>query len=192
MTEKRNLKKNMTLDIVLIGVFAALISACSFITIPGPVPFTLQVFGVFCALGMLGGRNGTVAILIYILLGALGVPVFAGFKSGFGVLMGPTGGYIIGFLFSGLLYWLITGALKKHYDGKFWLMLIAMIASVLLLYVFGTAWFVIVYSKLKGVIKISKALSLCVLPFIPWDLLKITAAASLSKIVLDRIKKIKA
>lgn len=192
MTEKKNADNNITLDIVLIGVFAALISVCAFITIPGAVPFTLQVFGVFCALGMLGGKKGTLAIFIYILIGAVGVPVFAGFKSGWGVLMGPTGGYILGFLCSGLIYWFITGTLKKRFNGKIWFMFVAMVVALLFLYVFGTVWFLVVYSKIKGEIKISKALSLCVFPFIPWDLLKITAAASLSKIVLDRVKKIKA
>lgn len=176
----------------MIGVFAALISICSFITIPAPVPFTLQVFGIFCALGILGGRKGTVSILIYILLGAVGVPVFAGFKSGLGALMGPTGGYILGFLCSGLVYWFITAAFKKRFDGKLWLLILAMLAALAVLYVFGTAWFVVIYSKTKSVIKISKALSICVFPFIPWDLLKIIAAASLSKIVNERVKKIKA
>ena len=80
-----------TLDLVYIAVFAVLIAVCSWISIPTTVPFTLQVFAVFLALDVLGGKRGTMAILVYILLGAAGVPVFAGFSAGIHVLLGTTG-----------------------------------------------------------------------------------------------------
>ena len=95
-------------DLAFIGLFSVLIAVCSWITIPGPVPFTLQTFGIFCALGMLGGKRGTCSILVYILLGIIGIPVFSGFTGGVGQLLGMTGGYIVGFLLMGLLYWLVT------------------------------------------------------------------------------------
>ncbi len=72
------------------------------------IPITLQTYGVFCALLILGGKNGTIAISLYILIGAIGVPVFSGFGGGAGVIMGPTGGYIIGFALMGIVYWLMT------------------------------------------------------------------------------------
>ena len=103
--------KSRILETTYIALFAALIAVCAFITIPMPLPFisfTLQTFGVFAALGILGGRDGTTAVAVYILLGAIGVPVFSGFRGGFGVLIGPTGGYIAGFLGAALVYWLLT------------------------------------------------------------------------------------
>ena len=87
-----------------IALFAVLLAVFSWTTIPFAVPFTLQTFGVYVALMLLGGKKGTIAIALYILLGAVGVPVFSGFKGGVGALLGPTGGYIFGFLATGLVY----------------------------------------------------------------------------------------
>ncbi|MBR6474866.1 MAG: biotin transporter BioY, partial [Lachnospiraceae bacterium] len=97
-------RKYTTLDLIYMAIGAALIAACSWITIPFMVPFTLQTFAVFTIVGLLGGRKGFLSILVYILLGAVGLPVFSGFKGGIGVLAGTTGGYIIGFLFIALIY----------------------------------------------------------------------------------------
>ena len=88
-----------TLTITLAALMAALTAVCSWMTIPATVPVTLQTFAVFLTLMVLGGKTGTVSILLYICIGAAGVPVFAGFKGGLSVLVGPTGGYILGFLF---------------------------------------------------------------------------------------------
>ena len=97
--------KTKTYDLAYIAIFAVLIAICSWISIPMTVPFTLQTFGVFMAVGVLGGKRGSLAVLVYILLGAIGVPVFAGFSGGLGILLNNTGGYIIGFLFSALVMW---------------------------------------------------------------------------------------
>ena len=69
-------------DLVMVGLFAALIAVCAWITVPGTIPFTLQTMGVFLAVGLLGGKRGTAAVLVYILLGAVGMPVFSGFSGG--------------------------------------------------------------------------------------------------------------
>ena len=82
-----------------IGLFAVVIAICSWISIPTVVPFTLQTFAVFLAVAILGGKRGTLSVIVYVLLGADGLPVFSGFKGGFGVLLNTTGGYIIGFIF---------------------------------------------------------------------------------------------
>ena len=84
--------KTRTYDMAYIAIFAVLIAICSWISIPMTVPFTLQTFGVFMAVGVLGGKRGSLAVLVYILLGAIGVPVFAGFSGGFGILLNNTGG----------------------------------------------------------------------------------------------------
>ena len=87
--------------LVLTGIFAAIVTICSWITVPLPftqVPINLAVLGVLLAGGCLGSKYGSLSILIYILLGAVGIPVFAGFGSGLGTLAGPTGGYIVGYI----------------------------------------------------------------------------------------------
>lgn len=103
------LSHTKVLDLAYIALMVALMAICAWITLPiGPVPFTMQTFAVFAALGLLGGRRGTLAVVVYLLLGAVGLPVFSGFNSGLSALLGPTGGYLVGFLVSALLYWAIT------------------------------------------------------------------------------------
>ena len=97
-----------TADMAYIALFAVLMAVCAWISIPFAVPFTLQTFAVFAALAILGGRRGTLSVVVYLLLGAVGLPVFAGFKGGLAALLGTTGGYILGFLLTALLYWGIT------------------------------------------------------------------------------------
>lgn len=79
-------------EMAYIALLVVVIAVCSWISIPSVVPFTMQTFGVFCAVGLLGGFRGTVAVLIYILMGLIGLPVFSNFNGGVGYLMGPTGG----------------------------------------------------------------------------------------------------
>lgn len=123
-TKRSNRQK--TLDMVYIAIFAVIIAVCSWISVPMVVPFTLQTFGVFCAVGLLGGKRGTLSVLIYVLLGAVGVPVFAGFSSGIGTLFGVTGGYIMGFIFTALIYWLITAIFGK----KLWAIILGMVLGL--------------------------------------------------------------
>ena len=89
--------KSKTYDLVYIAVFAVLMAVCSWISVPTAVPFNLQTFAVFMAVGVLGGRRGTMSVALYIILGAVGVPVFAGMTGGIGILTGTTGGYIVGY-----------------------------------------------------------------------------------------------
>lgn len=182
--EKSKIKINHSkiLSMVYIAMFAVIIAICSFISIPLTVPFTMQTFAIFAAVGLLGGKRGTVSVLIYILLGALGIPVFAGFSAGVGVLFGATGGYILGFLASALVYWLVT----KLFGDKFFIMIIAMVLGLIVCYAFGTAWFMVVYANSTGPIGLGAALSACVIPFIIPDLIKIVLAATIS----NRLSKI--
>jgi len=173
-----------TLDLINIALLVALMAVCSWVSIPATVPFTLQTFAVFCAVGLLGGKRGTIAVIIYILLGFVGVPVFAGFKSGVGALLGVTGGYIIGFIFSALIYWFIT----KLFGDKTTVMAIAMITGLLACYAFGTAWFIFMYTKNSGTIGVTTALGWCVIPFVVPDIIKIALAIFVSKRVSTHIK----
>lgn len=164
-------------DVARAGLFVALMAVCSWISIPAAVPFTLQTFAVFLAVGFLGGKRGTLAILAYILLGAAGVPVFSGFSGGVGALLGSTGGYILGFLAASLVVWALTRALG---EGILRLM-IAMLAGLLVLYAFGTAWFMAVYVRANGAVPLMTVLSWCVFPFVLPDVLKVALAAFLAR-----------
>ena len=163
-------------DLAYVAVCAVLMAVCSWISIPATVPFTLQTFAVFCSLGILGGKRGTAAILVYLLLGALGVPVFAGFSGGIGILFGTTGGYLLGFILMGLIYWL-GERLSRNSRG---VRIISMILGLLFCYAFGTAWFMFVYARQSGVIALGTALAWCVIPFLLPDLVKLSLALLLS------------
>jgi len=106
------------LDLVYMAIGAVIITVCSWISIPSAVPFTLQTFAVFLIVALLGGKRGTISILVYILLGAVGVPVFSGMTGGFMKLVGMTGGYIIGFIFIGLIYWLAQKLFGINLTGR--------------------------------------------------------------------------
>lgn len=166
-----------TRDMVYCAMFAILIAICSWISIPGPVPFTLQTFGVFAAVGILGGKRGTISVFLYLLLGAVGIPVFAGFKGGLGALLGSTGGYIIGFLFSALVMW----GMETVFGKKLWVQLGSMLLGLIACYAFGTAWYMTVYAKTTGEIGVMTALGWCVFPFLLPDAVKIALAFGLSK-----------
>lgn len=170
-------QRSKTYDIVYIAVFAVIMAICSWISIPAAVPFTLQTFGVFIAVGVLGGKRGSLSVLVFILLGAIGIPVFVNFSGGIGVLAGPTGGYIIGFLFSALLMW----AMEKLPGKKSVMQIVSMIAGLIVCYAFGTVWFVIVYGRMNGPIGFTAALASCVVPFIIPDIIKIALAYVLSR-----------
>lgn len=169
-----------TLDLAYIALFAVLMAVCAWITIPLPKPlvqFTMQTFAMFTALTVLGGRRGLYAMLVYLLLGAVGLPVFSGFRGGIGVLLDTTGGYIIGFLASALLYWLVTAKLGESLPVK----AAACVLGLAVCYAFGTVWFLTVYTRTTGPIGLTTALGWCVFPFIAPDLVKLALAVLLSQ-----------
>ena len=170
-------EKMKVLDLVYVAIGAALIAICSWISIPTAVPFTLQTFAVFFVLLLLGGERGTIAILVYVLLGAVGVPVFAGFSGGIGILLGNTGGYILGFLFIGFIYILFTKLFKK----KIVIKVASLVLGLAVCYAFGTAWFMHVYMQSSGEVGLITVLGWCVFPFIIPDLLKLALAVVIAR-----------
>ncbi len=166
---------------IYISLFAVIIAICSWISIPSAVPFTLQTMAVFTTVGILGGKRGTISVFLYILLGAIGLPVFAGFTGGFGILLGSTGGYIVGFLFSALLMW----GIEALFGNKRIILILSMFLGLLLCYALGTAWFILVYTKTTGEINLITVLGWCVIPFIIPDFIKI----ALSYILTVKLKK---
>lgn len=170
-----------TLDMVYIALFAVLIAICSWISIPAAVPFTLQTFAVFISVVILGGKRGTLSIMLYILMGLIGIPVFAGFRAGPSVLLGTTGGYIIGFIFTGLIMW----GMEKLFGRKLWILALSMAAGMLVYMTFGTIWFMFVYARNTGAVGLGTVLGWCVIPFLIPDCLKIALALFLG----ERLRK---
>lgn len=167
-------------DLTVMGMMTALMAVCAWITIPFTIPFTLQTFGVFITLRLLGGRKGTAVIALYILLGIAGVPVFSGFGAGIGVLAGPTGGYIAGFLLTGLLY-----MAAKPLRNTRWKENTVLAAGLMVCYLFGTVWFCIVKGNAGNPMGFLQAVSVCVLPYLIPDGLKLLLADQIAA----RVKK---
>lgn len=168
-------------NLAYIGLFVALMAVCSWISIPTTVPFTLQTFAVFVAVGLLGGKRGTIAVVVYVLLGALGLPILANFEGGLGAVLGTTGGYLVGFIFIALVMWLVT----KVWGNGIVQLTVSMIIGLALCYAFGTAWFMLVYMNTTGPVGLATVLGWCVIPFIIPDLIKMVVAL----IVTARLKK---
>ena len=155
------MKKTMNIrKMTYVALFTVVIAVCSWITIPAAVPFTLQTFAVFAACALLGGKLGLYAVCLYILLGAVGT------------LLGPTGGYILGFVFTALAMW----GVEAKFGRKPAALVAGMAAGLILCYAFGTAWFMVVYARANGAIGLGAALSMCVIPFILPDCVKIALA----------------
>ena len=162
-----------------IAVAVALIAVCAWISVPAAVPFTLQTFGIFLCSALLGARRGLIAVACYILLGAIGLPVFAGMNAGFGVLAGATGGYITGFLPAAVI-----AGWKSGSRSRIEVDIIFMLLGLAVCYAFGTLWYALEY--LGGMSGVGAALMTCVVPYIVADLLKILFAAVITK----RLRKI--
>lgn len=162
-------------ELATIAMSVALIAVCSWISVPTTIPFTMQTFAVCLIAAVFGQRHGVWAVLCYILLGAVGAPVFAGFSGGFGVLLGTTGGYILGFLFTAL----IVGFASEKLGRCFPVLAAAMAAGVLVCYAFGTAWFIFVYTRQTGPVGLGAALGWCVFPYLLPDAVKVALASAL-------------
>ncbi len=181
MKSNGSAKRFAVRDLAYTALMAVVIAVCAWLQIPfGQIPFTMQTFGVLLAVGLLGGKLGTLSVVVYLLLGAFGVPVFSNFSGGIAKLAGPTGGYLVGFIFAALVYWGVT---KLFGDGP-----VPSIAGMILgnavCYAFGTVWFVIVSSKYSFMV----ALSLCVVPYVIPDLCKIALAYAVMLILRDRLR----
>ena len=158
-------------NMALCGLFTAVLAVCAWLSIPmGDMVITLQTFGVFLTLGLLGGKRGSIAILVYLLLGAVGAPVFSGFRGGLGALLDTTGGYIFGFMLTSLIYWLITAVKDTPFTR-----LIAMVLGIALCYICGSWWYMPRFLS-AGSVTLSMVLLKCVLPYLIPDALKLALA----------------
>lgn len=168
-------------SLILAAEFAVIIAVLSQFTIPlGIVPLTGQTFAIGLTATVLGKRTGTYAILIYFLLGLIGLPVYAGMSSGFGVLFGPTGGYLIGFIFNGLL----TGYILEKTTFNYTWAIIANIAGSLVTLVFGMIWL-----KYSANLPWPNAFAGGFAPFIIPGIIKAVAAAYVGILIRQRFMK---
>lgn len=158
---------------VYAALMAALTAAGACIAIPvGPVPIVLQNLFIMLAGLLLGGRWGLISVAVYLLAGAVGLPVFAGGTGGVGKFVGPTGGYLLGFAAAAYL----IGIISKSGRGRVAIDVIAMVAGTLIIYAFGVSWLKVVTGM-----SFSKALTVGMLPFLIGDAIKIAAAIPIAR-----------
>ena len=157
------------------AICVSLMAVCSWISIPFAIPFTLQTFAVFFTTALMGPKRALIALIAYLLLGACGLPVFSGFTGGVSVILGPTGGFIAGFIPAVA----ISGMIMK--SGGSARMVAGMLIGLVSLYAAGSIWYMLAYDA-----SLAAVMSVCVLPFIPGDIAKILLAAYLG----NRLKQI--
>ncbi|MGI6269665.1 MAG: biotin transporter BioY [Candidatus Howiella sp.] len=178
--------KKLTLkEITATALMTALLCVAAPFTIPtGIIPISLASFVVYLAAAILGAKKGVLCVLLYILLGAAGLPVFSGFAGGLGKIAGPTGGYIVGYIFCAL----IVGLISDRWGTRLWVYPAAMAAGTAVLYAFGTVWFMAQSGS-----GLAASLALCVVPFLVGDIVKIIVASgagfTLRRRVADRVLK---
>ena len=178
-------QKIKTKQMVLIALMTAVTCVLGPLSIPlpfSPVPISLTNFAIFLAIFVLGMKNGTISFIIYLLLGAVGVPAFSSFRGGLQVLAGPTGGYLIGFIFLAL----IMGFALDHFDRKLVPTIIGMIIGMVVCYAFGTVWL----AKLLS-LSFKEGLMMGVIPYLAGDVAKIIIAAIVGPKLYGATQKIR-
>lgn len=175
--------KLSTKNIITYSLFAALTAVFSQISIPlqfTPVPINLATLSVLMSGALLGSRGGALSQIVYVLLGTIGIPVFAQLTGGIGILLGPTGGYIIGYILAAF----VTGIIVEKTKHNIFFYLIAMTIGIITCYTVGTMWFMFITKT-----DLIKSLSMCVIPFIIGDVLKIFTASFLTLRLFPVINK---
>ena len=165
--KSRFLRTMKVKDLVYIAIFTSIICVMSLISIPTTIPFTLQTLAVFLCMFMLKPVDSLISVLLYILIGCIGIPVFSNFRSGFGTLAGPTGGYIIGFIFMALIPFVIKNKIASGIIG------------LVICYLFGSIWFLLFNQS--NIHSLWKVLTICVFPFIIPDGIKLVLAYFIAK-----------
>jgi len=178
-------------ELILVSLFAAVTCVLSIFLIPlpfTPVPVTLQIVGVTLSGAILGPRLGFYSLGLYTLLGIIGLPVFAGGGSGFGALLGPTGGYIFGFMAGAYIIGHLSRLGYQRFSGsktsKYFIQLLSMAGGIIVVYTFGSLQLMVVTGM-----SLSQSLVSGALPFIMPDLLKISAAAFVAVALRDGLIK---
>lgn len=172
-------KEIKTRKLTLIGVVTAVICILGPLSLPiGIVPISLTNLAIYFAIYVLGGKRGTLSYIVYLFIGLVGLPVFSGFSGGFPKLVGPTGGYLIGFI----LMAFISGIFIDKFPNKIYMCFLGMALGTIITYIIGTAWLAYVAN-----IGFNKALTVGVLPFIPGDIVKIIIASLIGPQIKKRL-----
>lgn len=176
MTKTSNTTKDRILNITIMGLMTAFMCVISpfAIQLPGQVPISLSMAAIYLIVYLIGGSRGTACCALYLLIGFVGIPVFSGFGSGAGKLIGPTGGYLIGYIFTAA----ICGAALRVGRGMLWVYIIGMALGCATAYLFGSVWFMYSMEASFGY-----TMTVCVYPFIPFDIAKIAAVAVVGPIL---------
>lgn len=165
---------NKAHNLVLTAMFASLTAIFSQICIPiGPIPINFALVSVLISGSLLGSKYGAISQVIYVLLGCVGLPVFSGFTGGIGILLGPTGGYILGYVLAAF----ISGFLIRRCESKELIKFMYLLLSVACCYFVGTLWFIMITNN-----NLYNVVLLCVIPFIPADMIKIILVVSVLRI----------
>ena len=180
--------KLTTKDMVTIALSTTILAVCAFITIPFYVPFTLQTFALFTIIGLFGLKRAFFSVCLYLLLGAVGLPVFSGFQGGLGTLFGVTGGYLFGFLPATFVCSLLLSFFKTC-KKKILVHCLSSVAGLSVCYVFGTLWYLLLYQNSTRSLSVTSVLSLCVIPFILPDFIKIILSAYVVKLLKKHMPK---
>ena len=175
--------KNQVHWMAMTAVMAAVLAVIAPFALPiGPVPISLCTLAIYFAVYVLGWRRGTMAVVVYVLLGAVGLPVFSNFAGGLGKLAGPTGGYIIGYIPLAL----IAGWFVQRFPRSRAMQLLGLVLATAVLYALGTAWICV-----QAGYEVAAALGVCVFPFVPGDLVKIAAALAVGPVLQNRLAQAK-
>lgn len=180
----RSQKTKQTVEIALMSALLCVIAPFT-IPVPGsPVPLSLATLGVYLAALLLGAKRGALSVLVYLLLGMVGLPVFSGFSGGIGILLGPTGGYLMGYVPCALLVgWLTSEKVPKRNSIR---NCMAMLLGTICCYFLGTLWFLAV---MEGTYSAGQVFLLCVAPYLVFDVIKILLAAAIAVPVQKRIRR---
>jgi biotin transport system substrate-specific component len=171
-----------TKNLVMTALFAAVLCVAAPFTLPiGPIPLSLATLVIYVAASVLDWKLATLALLVYILLGAVGLPVFSNMTGGFQKIAGVTGGFIVGYLPCAMA----VGLMIKGLRARRWSYPVAMLLGTALLYACGTAWFTVAAHT-----TVSKAVMTCVVPFLPGDAIKIVVASALAPMLRARLGRV--
>ncbi len=176
----QHIVRSRTAKLTACALGAATMAAAAWITLPGSVPVTMQSFVLFLLLLLLDGKSAAASVTVYLLLGAIGLPVFAGMQGGLGVLLGPTGGFLIGFWVMAMIEWGIAAVLPKRGLPT---RLCCILAQLFVCYLLGSAW----YWQITETEGFLAALGICVLPVLPADIIKLVLAAAVYRSLARRL-----
>lgn len=182
ISRERKGNKVTTYQLTMMGLMTALLCILGPISIPlpGGVPISLTNLVIYLMVYLLGGRNGTICVGLYLMIGIIGLPVFSEYGEGIGKILGPTGGYLVAFLFMPI----ICGIFLKIGKRNIWMYLLGMILAALVTYTFGSLWFMFDQKR-----SMMQTLIICVFPFLLGDGIKIAVITLIAPLIRNRLTK---